>query len=152
MAQSLAFIGGETFTPGSRITFGTLDLFATFTGELSLVIHGMPDTKGTQLTCSTGSKVEKRHLKRRVATLKRCLNRHNKTKMVEAPSSTLVVVIDRQPTSVLDLLEDDSRHGSTGINSNAEEALKRVCFVETPSPNKNSRGDKEAPNQEEYQR
>lgn len=89
---------------------------------------------------------------RRVAALKRCLSRHTKTKMVEAPSLTPVVVIDRQPTSVLDLLNDDSRHSSIGVNSDAKEAPKRVCFVATPPPNKNNRGDKESPNQEEYQR
>lgn len=152
MAHSLSFAGGETFAPGSHITFGTLDFFATVAGELSLVVHGMSDTNGTQLTRSTRSKSEKRRLKRHVTSLKRRLNRHTKTKMVEAPSSTLVVVVDRQLTSVLDLLEDDSRHGSTEVNSDAEEAPKRACFVATPPPNKNYRGDKEAPNQEEYQR
>jgi hypothetical protein len=51
---------------------------------------------------------------------------------VEAPSSTLVAVIDRQATSVIDLLEDDSSHGLAGANSNAKETSKRACFVATP--------------------
>jgi hypothetical protein len=72
--------------------------------------------------------------------------------VVEAPSSTLVAVINRQPTSVLDLLEDDSSHGSTGANSDAEEAPKRACFMVTPPLNDNGGWDKEDPNQEEYQR
>jgi hypothetical protein len=113
----------------------------------------MSGTMGTQPTHSTRSKENKRRLKRRVSALRRCLNRHTRTKVVEAPSSTLVAVINRQPTSVLDLLEDDSSHGSTGANFDVEEAPKRACFMATPPPNDNGGGDKEAPNQEEeYQR
>jgi hypothetical protein len=42
MAQSLAFIGGETFARGNRITFGTLDFLATSTGELHLSAPSIP--------------------------------------------------------------------------------------------------------------
>lgn len=153
MAQSSAFIEGETCTLESRIIFGTLHFFATAADKHSLVIPGMPSTKGAQQTRSTRIKVEKQSLKRNVATLKRRLNRHTKKKVVEAPSSTLVVVIDHQLTFVLDLLEDDLSHGSTGVNSYAEEAPKRTYFMAMPPPNENYRGDKEARNQEEkYQR
>jgi hypothetical protein len=73
--------------------------------------------------------------------------------VVEAPSFTLAAVVDRQPTSILGLLEDDSSHGSTRVNSDAEEALERACFVAMAPLYKNGRRDKEAPNQEEeYQR
>lgn len=58
-------------------------------------------------------------------------------------------VIDHQPTSVLDLLEDDSSHNSIGANFDTEEASERAYFVATPPPNDNGRGDKEAPNLEE---
>lgn len=51
------------------------------------------------------------------------------------------------------MLEDNSSHGSTRANSNADEAPERACFVATPPQNKNDGGDKEALNQEEeYQR
>ena len=69
--------------------------------------------------------------------------------MVEPPTSTLVAIVDRQPTSIFDLLEDDLSHGSTGGNSDAEEVLERVCFVAMSPLNENGRGGKEAPNQEE---
>jgi hypothetical protein len=92
--------------------------------------------------------VEKRCLKRRVVVLKRRLNRHTRTKVVEPLASTLVAVVNRQPTFVPNLLEDDLSHDLTRSNSDAEEAPKRACFVATPPPNENGRGDKEAPNQE----
>jgi hypothetical protein len=49
------------------------------------------------------------------------------------------------------LLEDNSSRGSTEANSNTNEVPVRACFVATPPRNNNCRGDKEAPNQEEYQ-
>lgn len=136
MAQSSAFTEGGTFTLESRITFATLHFFATAADKHSLVIPGMPSTKGAQRTRSTRIKVEKRSLKRHVATLKRRLNRHTRKKVVEAPSSTLVVVVDRQLTFVLNLLEDDSSHGSTGVNSDAEEVPKRAYFMSMPHQRK----------------
>jgi type II secretory pathway component PulJ len=84
---------------------------------------------GTQPTCSTRSKAKEQRLKRHIAALRRRLNRHTETKVVEATSSTMVAVIDRQPMSILDLLEDDLSHGSIGANSGAEEASKRAYFV-----------------------
>jgi hypothetical protein len=121
MAQSSTFAEGEAFTLGIHITFDTLNFFATATGELSLIVPGMPDTKGTQLTLSTRSKAEKRHLKKCVTALKWCLNRHTRTKVVEAPSSTLVAVVGRQSTFVLDLLKDDSSHYSIEVTSDTED-------------------------------
>jgi hypothetical protein len=115
--------------------FGTLDFLATATGKLHLATLNVPTTMGTQFTCSNKSKAEKRCLKRRTTTLKRRLNRRadtNKKKAVEASSSILVAVISHQPTSVLDLLQDDSRHGSIGANSDADEVSKRACFIATP--------------------
>jgi hypothetical protein len=149
MAQLSSFARGETFAPGSRITFGTLNFFATSTDKLSLVVRNVPVTMGTQPTHSTRSKAEKRRLKRRSTVLRRRLNRHTRTKVVEALSSTLVAVINHRPTSVLDLVKDVSSHGLTGANFNAEEAPERACFVATPPPNDNGGGDKEVPNQEE---
>lgn len=95
MAHSLSFAGGETFAPGSHITFGTLDFFVIAVGELSLVVPDMPDIMGTQPRHSTRTKAEKRCLKRRVTALRWRLNRHTGTKVVEASCSTLVAVIDR---------------------------------------------------------
>lgn len=47
--------------------------------------------------------------------------------------STLVAMVGHQPTSVLDVLEDDSSHGSTsGPDDDAAEAIGRTCFVATP--------------------
>lgn len=89
--------------------------------------------------------MENRRLKRRVVALKRRLNRHTRTKVVEPLGSTLVVVVNHQSTSVLDLLQDNSSHDSTRSNSDVEEAPKRVCFMATPPPKENDRGDKEAP-------
>lgn len=66
-----------------------------------------------------------------------------------SPSSAVVAVIGHQPTSVLDLLEDDSSHGLTRAISDAEEATERDCFVAMSLPNDNGGGNKEAPNQEE---
>jgi hypothetical protein len=150
MAQSSAFAGSETFAPGSRITFSTLDFFSTATSELSLTTPNVPDTVGTQSAHSTRSKVKKQRQKRCAAALKQYLNRHIIRKADGASSSTLVDVIDHQLTFVLDLLEDDSSHNSTEANSDIEEASERAYFVAPPSPNDNGRGDKEAPNQEEY--
>jgi hypothetical protein len=86
---------------------------------------------GTQLKDSTRSKVENRCLKRHVAALKRYLNRNVDTikKAVGASLSTLVTVIGSQPTSVCDLLKDDSSHDSIGADSGADEALGRDSLV-----------------------
>lgn len=111
MAQSSASARGETF---ACIMFSTLDFFAATTGELNLAVPNVPSTMGAQHACSTKSKAEKRRLKRYVAAIKRCLNRHTTSKVAEAPSSTLVAVIGHQPTYVLDLLEDDSSHDVVG--------------------------------------
>jgi hypothetical protein len=70
-----------------------------------------------------------------------------------ASSSTLVAIFVQQPISVLDLLDDDSSHGSTGANSDADEVLERACFMATPPQNDNGGGYKVSPNlEEEYQR
>lgn len=149
MASSSASVGVETFSPWSSIRFGSFNFFATTTGELTLIVPGMPGTKGTQPTLSTRSKAKKRHLKKCVTALKWCLNRHTRTKVVEAPSSTLVAVVDRQSTFILDLLKDDSSHYSIEVNSDTEDAPERAYFMEMSPPYDNDRGDKEAPNQEE---
>jgi hypothetical protein len=150
MTQLLAFAGGETFFLGSRFMFGTLDFLAI--GELNLAALDVLVTVGARPARSTRSKAEKRCLKRRATTLKWCLNRHVRSKATGAPTSTLVGVIGHQSTYVLYLLEDDSSRGLTGANSDAEEVLKSACFVAPPPLNENGRGDKEALNQEEYQR
>jgi hypothetical protein len=107
------------------------------------------------LTRSTRSKADKRRLKRRAATLKRRLNQHTaatKQRKDEMPPSTLVVVAGRQPSPIIDLLEDDFNRISTEANSDADEVLERACFVATLPRNDNDEGDKEAPNQEEEYR
>jgi hypothetical protein len=68
----------------------------------------------TRFTTAT-SKVEKRCLKSHVAALKRCLHKLAATikhKVEGASPSTFMAIIDHQPTSILDLLKDDSSHGS----------------------------------------
>lgn len=59
MALPFAFTSGKIFVPGSRITFGSLDSFATTTGELRLVgsaslfnalTQGMGDLRLTRIT------------------------------------------------------------------------------------------------------
>jgi hypothetical protein len=67
--------------------------------------------------------VEKRHLKR-------CIDA-TKKKAMEASSSTLVAVISHQPTSVLDLLKDDSSHGSTRANSDSDETQEGLLHGDT---------------------
>lgn len=142
--------------PEGAASRSTLDFLATAIGELRLATPDMPDTMGTRPTRTIRRKAEKWRLKRHAAALKRRLNRHTdviKRKATEASSSTLVAIIVHQPTSVLDLLEDDSSHGSTEANSDADEALERACFMATPSRNDNGRGDKVSPNpEEEYKR
>jgi hypothetical protein len=124
MTQLLAFARGEAFAIGSCITFVTIDFLATATDELSLAAPDMPDIVGARPARSTRSKAEKRRLKRRATTLKWRLNRHVRSKAAGPLSSTLVAVIGHQSTSVLDLLDDDSSHGSIGANSDAEEVQK----------------------------
>lgn len=70
--------------------------------------------------------MEKRCLKRSVAASKWHLNRNTRTKVVEAPSLTLMAVISHCLTSFLGLLKDDSTHGLTEVNSNVEELPKRA--------------------------
>jgi hypothetical protein len=77
---------------------------------------------GMQSKRSNRSKVEKRHLKRRIDATKK--------KAMEASSSTLVAVISHQPTSVLDLLKDDSSHGSTRANSDSDKTLEGLLHGE----------------------
>jgi hypothetical protein len=123
--------------------FGTLDFLTTATSELHLTTSDVPITMGTRPARSTRSKAEKQYLKRRAATLMWRLNRHIdaiKKKAVEASPSILVAVIGHQPTSILDLFEDDLSHGSTGANSDADEAPERACFMATPPRNDNGRG------------
>ena len=60
-----------------------------------------------------------------------------------------MVVIGHQPTNILDLLEDHSSHGSTGLSFDADEAVERACFMATPPWNDNGGGDEESPNREE---
>jgi hypothetical protein len=70
MAQSSAFLGGNTFTHGSRIMFGSLDFLATATGELCLTDPNTPVAISAKPTRSTRSKAKNRRLKRRVVALK----------------------------------------------------------------------------------
>lgn len=142
MAQSSAFIGGETFAQGDASHLAPLTSFlATATDELCLTTPDVPATMGIQSKCSIKSKTEKGRLKMCVNTIKK--------KVVKASSSPLVAVISHQPTSILDLLEDDLSHGSTRANSDANEASGKACFMATLSRNNNGRGHEEAPNQEE---
>jgi hypothetical protein len=120
MAQSSVFTGGKTFASRSRIMFGSLDFLATATatGELHLADSEVSAVAGVggPTRSATRSKADKRRLKRRDVVLKRCLNRLAvaiKQNAEGALPSTFVVVIGHQPTFVLDLLEDDSSHGST---------------------------------------
>jgi hypothetical protein len=57
--------------------------------------------------------------------------------MVEGASpSTFVAIISHQPTSVIDLLEDDSSHDSTEQpDSNVAEVVERAYFVATLNEN-----------------
>jgi hypothetical protein len=71
------------------------------------------------------------------------------TNTKEASPSTLVAIVGRQPTSVLNLLEDDSSHTWTEPNSNSDEVTRRACFMAMPPRNDNGGEDKESPNQEE---
>jgi hypothetical protein len=67
--------------------------------------------------------------------MKRCLNRLTNTikqKTEGALPSTFVVVIGHQPTSVLNLLEDDSSHSSIDPNPDANKAVGMASFVTTP--------------------
>lgn len=59
----------------------------------------------------------KRRVNKRADTVKK--------KVTKASSSTVVAIISHQPTSVLDLLEDDSSHGSTKANFDDDEELER---------------------------
>jgi hypothetical protein len=116
--------------------FDTIDFLAIAPGKLRLDIPNEPVTMGMQLACFTRSKMEKRHLKRHVTVLKQHFNGHIdaiRSKAAEATPSTLVAIIGHQPTSVLDLPEVDSSHGSTEANSNTDEAPERSCFVATLS-------------------
>lgn len=138
MAQSSTFTVGETFALGSRTGFGSLDFLATTTGELCLADFDAPAmTSARGPTRSVArSKVEKQHLKRHAAALKRCINQHAtaiKQKAEAASSSMFVVVINHQPTYVLDLLEDDSSQNSTEEpDFDAAKAVERACFMATP--------------------
>jgi hypothetical protein len=127
--------------PGSHITFGSLDFLAIVTDELRLIDLDIPVTTVAEPTCSTRSKTEKRHLNRLAAAIKQ--------QAIGASSSTLVAVISHQPTYVLDLIEEDSSHGSTESDSDADDVAERVCFVATLPQNGNGGGDEESPNQEE---
>ena len=118
--------------PGSHITFGSLDFLAIVTDELRLIDLDIPVTTVAEPTCSTRSKTEKRHLNRLAAAIKQ--------QAIGASSSTLVAVISHQPTYVLDLIEEDSSHGSTESDSDADDVAERVCFVATLPQNGNGGG------------
>jgi hypothetical protein len=80
------------------------------------------------------TKEDKRHLKRHAIALKRCLKKHVaaiKQKEGGITPSTLVAMIGHQPTSVLDLLEDDSCHGSTSEpDDDASKTVGQICVME----------------------
>lgn len=141
MAHASTFASGETFTSGSHNMFGTLDLLATATGDLRLTTPDMSVTTGTQLTRSTRSKVDKRCLKRRVVALKRHVNKHDDAiKKKAARALSLTLMAGHQPTSILDLFENDSNHNLTRADSGADEALERAYFMATPPWNDNGMG------------
>jgi hypothetical protein len=144
MAQSSAFISDETFAPCSRIMLGSLDFLATATSELCLAGPHMLFITGTwsAFSVTARSKVDKWCLKRLVAALKRRLNRladANKQKAKEDSPSTSEAIIGHQPTSVLDLLEDDLNHNSIKLNFDVVEVVGRACFMATP-PHKDNCG------------
>jgi hypothetical protein len=80
--------------------FSSLYFLVTATDELRLVGPNALVIAGAGPARSSRSKVEKRRLKRHATAIDQQAN--------EASSSTLVTVVGREPTSVLDLLEDDS--------------------------------------------
>jgi hypothetical protein len=61
----------------------------------------------------------------------------------------MVVVVGREPASILDLLKDDSSNASMEPSLDSDEAQERACFVATPQRGDNGGGDLEGPNQEE---
>jgi hypothetical protein len=133
------------------MTFGSLDFLATATGELRLTDPDILVATSAGPTRFTRSKAKKR-LKRHVAALQQHLNRLATTIKHRAEGtspSTLVAVIGHQPTSVLNLIEEDSSHSSTESNFDANEVAERACFVATRPRNNNGGGDEESPNQEE---
>lgn len=70
MASYSAFVGGETFSPGSQITFGSLDFLIEEIDELRLISHNVVNTIGLGPTRSIRTKAEKQCLRRRTTTLK----------------------------------------------------------------------------------
>jgi hypothetical protein len=80
MAQSSAFVGGQTFILGSLITFATLNFFATTISELSLATLNVPNAMGARPMHSAKSKAEKRRLKKHGTASKRHLNMHTRSK------------------------------------------------------------------------
>jgi hypothetical protein len=88
----------ETFTPGSQITFVSVNFLAQDTSKLRLVSHNRANATGLWPRRSTQTKAEKWCLKRRIATLKRRLNTSvvaAKRWATAAPPSTIMVVVGR---------------------------------------------------------
>jgi hypothetical protein len=79
------------------------------------------------------TKEDKRRLKRHAIALKRRLKKHAtaiKQKAGGITPSTLMAMIGHQPTSVLDLLEDDSSHGSTSEpDDDASKTVGWICVM-----------------------
>jgi hypothetical protein len=59
MVSYSAFAGGETFAPGSWITFSSLDFLTVETNELRLVSPNMATSIGSGPYHSTRTKAEK---------------------------------------------------------------------------------------------
>jgi hypothetical protein len=53
---------------------------------------------------------------------------------------SIMVVVGRQPTSILDLLEDDSSSALTESDLDSDETQERVYFVATPPQGNNEGG------------
>jgi hypothetical protein len=109
MANYLAYVGSETFAPGSQITFGSLYFLTQETGELRLVSHNEANATGPGPKRSTRTKAKKQRLKRRITTLRQRLNASivaAKRWVKAVPPSTMVAVVGHQLTSILNLLED----------------------------------------------
>jgi hypothetical protein len=57
-----------------------------------------------------------------------------------------VAVLDHQPTSTLDQIEEDLIHDSIEPDSDVDEVAERACFFATPPQNDNCGVDEESPN------
>jgi hypothetical protein len=97
MAHSSS-LNGENFASGSHIMFDSLDFLATAADELRLTDLDMLVPTGTRPARSTRSKAEMRHLKRRVAVLKWCLNRFVDTIKHQATPTAHPAFSLRRPT------------------------------------------------------